>query len=73
MFLTLPFFFCWVVIFYCAVICLCFGLGLSGKTNMSPIALLALPLAILSMYSGYWLTKRFWHYPEFWTTLFSGK
>jgi len=72
MFLTLPFFFCWVVVLYCALICLCFGLGISRKTNMLPIALAALPLAILSVYCGYELTKHFWHYPEFWKTVLSG-
>jgi hypothetical protein len=72
MFLTLPFFFCWLIIFYCAIICLCFGFGLSTKTNMFPIAVVSLPLAILSIYCGYALAKHFWHYPEFWKIVLSG-
>ena len=72
LFLTIPFFFCWVVIVYCAVICLCFGFGVSTETKMFPIALAALPIAILSMYCAYGIARQFWHYPEFWKTVLQG-
>ena len=72
MFFTLPFFFGWLVLFYCAIICLSFGLGVSRKTNMVPVGIVAFPLAVLSGYCGYELTRHFWHYPEFWKTVLSG-
>jgi hypothetical protein len=65
MFFTLPFFFCWVVVFYAMMICLCFGLSVSVRTNMVPPAIIGLCLAIPAMYVGYRLTVHFWQFPNF--------